>query len=321
MAITLHNTHRTRSKTATVVHQWLLVAFLVLGTTALGQDSGNPQPSSDSNWGILVGLLVFVGIPLATCIYAVRGAYKLTFVFYYNKLDLIASTATPFVGMFLAIFAGGDAGVWIVISAYAAVLIWNFVAGFRFNPENKFGAFCVGASRGIIGVLIPLIMVIKFIYRGTAKRQGESAWSHAVRNEVESIRSLAFVALLGWFLKSLVNGEDVMYWREQMHSSSAKQQSKTAASETETEYADAGGDAPRGEGVRPVEAPESPYVVLGIAESASESEIKKHYRDLMLRFHPDRTAGLGKDLRGLAEEMAKRVTVAYNQIKDERRFA
>jgi hypothetical protein len=291
----------------------VLVASLISCATTFGEGSATAPASGDSNWGLLIALLVFVVIPLGICIYTVRGAYKLKFVFYYNNVDLIASTATPFAGIAIALFAGEKAAPWIIGLVYLAVLAWNFVAGFKFNAEDKFGAACVGLSRCIIGVVIPALIVFKFIFRGAARREGESELSYTIRNEIESAKGLVLIALLGWFLKSLVNGEDVMYWRSQAGVGAAGR-------EEQTEYGDAGTRTTGTGDGHVAEETESPYTVLGLAESASETEIKKHYRDLMLRYHPDRTAGLGKDLRALAEEMAKRVTVAYNQIRDERRF-
>lgn len=59
-----------------------------------------------------------------------------------------------------------------------------------------------------------------------------------------------------------------------------------------------------------------PYSVLGISPSATNDEVKRAYRDLSRKYHPDSYAG--NPLSGLAEEKFKEVQEAYNQIMQER---
>jgi molecular chaperone DnaJ len=54
-----------------------------------------------------------------------------------------------------------------------------------------------------------------------------------------------------------------------------------------------------------------PYATLGVQQGASEEEIKKAYKDLALKFHPDRNPGNVE-----AEEKFKSITEAYNAIKN-----
>ncbi len=60
------------------------------------------------------------------------------------------------------------------------------------------------------------------------------------------------------------------------------------------------------------------FKVLEIDESASNEEIKKAYRRMAVRFHPDKVAQLGEDIRMVAEEKFKKVNEAYERIKKER---
>lgn len=62
---------------------------------------------------------------------------------------------------------------------------------------------------------------------------------------------------------------------------------------------------------------EDAYQVLGVAASASDSEIKRAYRKLMSENHPDKLAakGLPESMRALAEEKTRRVTAAYQRIE------
>ena len=64
----------------------------------------------------------------------------------------------------------------------------------------------------------------------------------------------------------------------------------------------------------------SSYKVLEIDESASDEEVKKAYRKMAVRFHPDKVAHLGEDIKKTAEEKFKGVSEAYNKIRKERKM-
>lgn len=55
-----------------------------------------------------------------------------------------------------------------------------------------------------------------------------------------------------------------------------------------------------------------PYEVLGVSRNASQEEIKKAYRELSRKYHPDSYAN--NPLADLAEEKFKEVQEAYQQI-------
>ena len=59
-----------------------------------------------------------------------------------------------------------------------------------------------------------------------------------------------------------------------------------------------------------------PYSVLGVSSSASNDEIKKAYRELSRKYHPDSYAN--NPLSDLAEEKFKEVQEAYDQIMKQR---
>jgi len=59
-----------------------------------------------------------------------------------------------------------------------------------------------------------------------------------------------------------------------------------------------------------------PYQVLGISRSASDEEIKKAYRALSRKYHPD--ANVNNPNREQAEERFKEVQQAYDQIMKEK---
>ena len=55
-----------------------------------------------------------------------------------------------------------------------------------------------------------------------------------------------------------------------------------------------------------------PYKVLGIAPGATDEEIKRAYRNLSRKYHPD--ANVNNPDRAQAEEKFKEVQMAYDQI-------
>ena len=60
----------------------------------------------------------------------------------------------------------------------------------------------------------------------------------------------------------------------------------------------------------------NPYDILGVSPSASDEEIKKAYRTLSRKYHPD--ANVGKPGEKAAEEKFKQIQQAYTQIMKER---
>jgi DnaJ like chaperone protein len=64
----------------------------------------------------------------------------------------------------------------------------------------------------------------------------------------------------------------------------------------------------------------NPYKVLEITENTTDSEVKKAYRKLAIKFHPDKIGDLGEGPRKLAKERFLQVQGAYEQIKKSRGF-
>lgn len=54
------------------------------------------------------------------------------------------------------------------------------------------------------------------------------------------------------------------------------------------------------------------YSILGVNKTASQDEIKKSYRNMAFKYHPDRNAG-NKE----AEEKFKKINEAYSVLGDE----
>ncbi len=65
-----------------------------------------------------------------------------------------------------------------------------------------------------------------------------------------------------------------------------------------------------------------PYEVLNCSRSSSDSDIKKNYRELIAKYHPDRFVGmsLDDDFVRLASEKFQEIQSAYDSIRRERGF-
>jgi DnaJ like chaperone protein len=65
-------------------------------------------------------------------------------------------------------------------------------------------------------------------------------------------------------------------------------------------------------------AGDSNYKILEITSDATDEEVKKAYRKMAVKYHPDKVATLGEDIQKAAEEKFKAVSQAYEAICRER---
>ena len=63
---------------------------------------------------------------------------------------------------------------------------------------------------------------------------------------------------------------------------------------------------------------DSNYKILEITPDATDEEVKKAYRKMAVKYHPDKVATLGEDVQKAAEEKFKAVSQAYEAICMER---
>ena len=66
---------------------------------------------------------------------------------------------------------------------------------------------------------------------------------------------------------------------------------------------------------------DSDYKILEIDRSASDEEVKKAYRRMAMKYHPDKVSHLGEDFQNAAKEKFQKVNQAYENIKKERNVA
>lgn len=66
---------------------------------------------------------------------------------------------------------------------------------------------------------------------------------------------------------------------------------------------------------------ESDYKILGLTKDATDQEIKKAYRKMAVRYHPDKVAQMGEEYQKGAKEKFQRIQEAYENIKKERNIS
>nr|WP_321221172.1 DnaJ domain-containing protein [uncultured Psychroserpens sp.] len=62
------------------------------------------------------------------------------------------------------------------------------------------------------------------------------------------------------------------------------------------------------------------YKILEITKEATDDEVKKAYRKMAKKYHPDKVIHLGKEHQAGAEEKFRQVQKAYEQLQKERKF-
>jgi len=63
---------------------------------------------------------------------------------------------------------------------------------------------------------------------------------------------------------------------------------------------------------------ESAYKILEISKNATDEEVKKAYREMAMKYHPDKVSHLGEEVRKAAESKFQHVSEAYETIKKQR---
>ena len=63
---------------------------------------------------------------------------------------------------------------------------------------------------------------------------------------------------------------------------------------------------------------DSAYKILGVDSNASDEEVKKAYREMAKKNHPDLVSNLGDEVRQAAEKKFQEINAAYETIKKQR---
>lgn len=69
-----------------------------------------------------------------------------------------------------------------------------------------------------------------------------------------------------------------------------------------------------------VPSTEADYKILEIETTATDEDVKKAYRRMAMKYHPDKVSHLGEDFQKAAHEKFQSVNKAYENIKKERKI-
>jgi len=64
-----------------------------------------------------------------------------------------------------------------------------------------------------------------------------------------------------------------------------------------------------------------PYRLFGVSRTDDAETIKKAYRDLVAKYHPDRVQHLGEEFKEMAARKTTTINKAYEKIKKARSFS
>jgi len=67
-----------------------------------------------------------------------------------------------------------------------------------------------------------------------------------------------------------------------------------------------------------VEEVDSAYKILDVSPDATDAEVKKAYKKMAIKYHPDKVSYLGEEARKASEEKFKNLSEAYEKIKNQR---
>lgn len=70
-----------------------------------------------------------------------------------------------------------------------------------------------------------------------------------------------------------------------------------------------------------IQSTESSYKILDLTREVSDDDVKKAYRKMATKYHPDKVSYLGEDVQEAAKEKFQKLNEAYEKIKKERGFA
>jgi DnaJ like chaperone protein len=237
----------------------------------------------------------------------------------------------------LALTSFGVSEVWTERFTWATVLLVAFF-GTRFavrHNRNPVLALMVFVAKYTISGIYLIVWVLGLLCgAATAKRRGETEREYAFRSERERERSKFIGGMVTGFAVMLstllVREQGFSPLSEYLFQAKAKRTSRRTSKPRTTrsrkrraapseDSAQAESSNEEQNGTVANESPNNPFHILEISKDASIEEIRSAYRERMKEYHPDKVAGLGKDIRELAENKAKAINAAYEELVERHR--
>ncbi|KAK0535146.1 secretory subunit [Tilletia horrida] len=159
----------------------------------------------------------------------------------------------------------------------------------QYKYDEEGGQFLTFVLTFLLLILVPLTYSSLF-----AKRERNQSWFDAKGQKVKAIknirkRSLTNPRISARFFLLLVGWSAVAYLFQKI--------ANAATNSTHPVY--------------------DPFAILGIKSSATEKEIKKHYKKLSIKFHPDKIELAANQTKEWAESQFIELTKAYKSLTDE----
>lgn len=105
---------------------------------------------------------------------------------------------------------------------------------------------------------------------------------------------------------------------DQLNSQGPSQRNETgngAAGRTGNAHRSSGGNRQQQQPRSGTQTPEAALAVLGLPAGATGEEVRRAYKRLMLRYHPDRVASLGAAEQEASHRRAQEINAAYQVLK------
>lgn len=277
-----------------------------------GGDTAKIVIKSKAKWivGLVIGTIVFILVVMGV---SMSRAMRLEVIFFNDVLDVFLSIMPLVVfGSLLLIGLIKQDNEYYTIAWRIVLPVglcysvgYNMIAPWFFHrnmvPPSALTLICVGLSRLMITNIFPVGGIIIYVLLSPS-RDGDNEVVYEMRKAMMQLKLMLFMVALAEVMRCLINGDAV---REM----GGKRNSRRVGAETRTREENPGSYRQQ-EKSRPL----NPYDVLGVSANASRDAVVNAYRKLAVKYHPDKVANLGEELRFLANKKMQEINWAYSVI-------